>query len=84
MHTMTAICKLIGILAISLEHCIHGNLRSLATIDLGQARCEDKPSPACEHAVPGTRTELLIRTIAETSMALWAGQVNYDKSHWLI
>ena len=22
-HTMTAICKLIGILAISLEHCIH-------------------------------------------------------------
>ncbi len=47
-------------------------------------RCEDKPSPACEHAVPGTRTELIIRTIAETNMALWAGQVNYDKSHGLV
>ena len=37
-------------------------------------RCEDKPSPACEHAVPTTssRAELLIRTIAETNMAMWA------------
>ena len=36
-------------------------------------RCEDKTSPACEHAVPSTssRAELLI-TIAETNMALWA------------
>ena len=46
--------------------------------------CEDKPSPACEHAVPCSRAELLIRTIAETNMALWAGQVNYDKSQGLI
>ena len=33
-------------------------------MDLGQTRCEDKPSPACEHAVPSSRAELLIRTIA--------------------
>ena len=56
-------------------------------MDLSQAKCEDKPSLVCEHAVPGTRTELLIRTIAETNMALWAlgrpGQL-YNKSHWLI
>ena len=50
----------------------------------GPGRCEDKPSPACEHAVPSSRAELLIRTIAETNMALWAGQVNYDKSQGLI
>ena len=31
-----------------------------------------------------SRAELLIRTIAETNMALWAGQVNYDKSQGLI
>ena len=52
LHTMTAICKLIGILPISLKHCshdwetnkilstwykVHGNLRSLATMDLGEA-----------------------------------------------
>ena len=47
-------------------------------------RCEDKPSPAYEHAVPSSRAELLIITIAETNMALWAGQVNYDKSKGLI
>ncbi len=46
-------------------------------MDLGQVRCEDnnyKPSSACdcEHAVPSSRTELLIRIIAETNMALWA------------
>ena len=35
-------------------------------------RCEDKPSPACEHTVPSSGAELLIRTIAETNMALWA------------
>ncbi len=35
-------------------------------------RYEYKPSPACEHAVPSSRAELLIRTIAETNMALWA------------
>ena len=34
-------------------------------------RCEDKPSPACEDTVPTSRDELLIRTIAETNMALW-------------
>ena len=50
----------------------------------GPGRCDDKPSPACEHAVPSSRAELLIRTIAETNMALWAGQVNYDKSQGLI
>ena len=33
--------------------------------------CEDKPSPACEHTVPSSRDELLIRTIAETNMTLW-------------
>ena len=43
----------------------------LATMDLHQARCEAKPSPACEHAVPTIRAELLIRTIAETNMTLW-------------
>ena len=39
----------------------------------GQARCEDKLSPACEHAVPSTnsRPDLLIRTIAETNMVPW-------------
>ena len=47
-------------------------MRSLATMDLGQARSEDKPSPACEHAVPISRGQLLIRTIADTNMALWA------------
>ena len=31
----------------------------------------DKLSPACEHTVPFSRAELLIRTIAETNMALW-------------
>ena len=50
-HTMTAICKLIGIFPISLKHCCHdwetnktlsawyshGNLRSLATMDLDEA-----------------------------------------------
>ena len=35
-------------------------------MDIGQARCEDQPSPACEHAVPSSRAEMLIRTIAET------------------
>ena len=35
-------------------------------------RCDDKPSPACEHAVSSTRGDLLIRTIAETNMAMWA------------
>ena len=40
-------------------------------MDLHQARCADKLSPACEHKVPSSRAELLIRTIAETNMALW-------------
>ena len=53
-------------------------------MDLGQARCEDKPSPACENAVTSSGAELLIRTIAETNMVLWAGQVNYDKSQGLV
>ena len=31
-------------------------------------RCRDKPSPACEHAaVPSSRAELLIITIAKTN-----------------
>ena len=47
-------------------------MRSLATMDIGQARSEDKPSPVCEHAVPISRGQLLIRTIADTNMALWA------------
>ena len=51
---------------------VHGNLRSLANMDLHQIRCEDKPSPACEHTVPTSRAALLIRTIAEANMALWA------------
>ena len=46
-------------------------LRSVASMDFHQTRCEDKPSLACEHAVPSSRAELLIRTIAETNMALW-------------
>ena len=41
-------------------------------MDLCQARCEDKPSPASEHAISSSRGELLTRTIAETNMALWA------------
>ena len=49
-------------------------------MDLGQARCEDKPSPASEHAVPSSRGDMLIRTIAETKCIM----VNYDKSHRLI
>ena len=51
-------------------------------MDLGQARCEDKPSPACEHAVPwpSGRAEMLIRTIAETK----CNMVNYDKSHGVV
>ena len=44
---------------------VYGNLRSLATMDLHQARCEAEPSPASEHGVPTIRTELLIRTIVE-------------------
>ena len=40
---------------------VHGNMRSLATMDLHQARCEAKLSPAFEHS---SRAELLIRTIA--------------------
>ena len=47
---------------------------------LGQARCEDRPSPACEHAVPISRAEMLIRTIAETKFNM----VNYDKKHGLV
>ena len=43
------------------------------TMDLHQARCEDKPSPACEHAVPSSRAEMLIRTITETKFNM----VNY-------
>ena len=61
--------------------------RPVASMDFHQTRCEDKPSLACEHAVPSSRAELLIRTIAETNMALCgplAGQVNYDKRHGLV
>ena len=46
---------------------VHRNLRSLATMDLHQARCADKLSPV-SIIVP---SELLIRTIAATNMALW-------------
>ena len=42
-------------------------------MDLGHARREDKPSPACEHAVPSSRAEMLIRIIAETK----CNMVNY-------
>ena len=49
-------------------------------MDLGQARCEDKPSPACEHAVPSSTADMLIRTNAETQFNM----VNYDKSHGLV
>ena len=45
-------------------------LRSVASLDLHKARCEGKPSLACEHAVPSSRAEVLIRTIAETNMGL--------------
>ena len=67
-----------GTVLSSWESDIPGN------IDLDKARYEDTPSPACEHAVPSSRAELLIRTIAETMLApcaFFAGQVNYDKSH---
>ena len=72
--------------AISLKHCrhdwetnktlstwceVHGNLRPLATMDLHQARCANKVSPACEHRIPSSRPQLLITTIVETNMALW-------------
>ena len=41
-------------------------------MDLCQVRCENKPSPASDHAFPSSsRVELLIRTIAEANMALW-------------
>ena len=47
-------------------------LRSVASMDFHQTRCEDKPSLACEHAVPSSRAELLIRTVAETNTVdLW-------------
>ena len=49
-------------------------------MELGQARCEYKPSPACEHAVPISRAEMLIRTHAKTQFNM----VNYDKSHGLV
>ena len=81
---ITEICKLIGIWPfqhcshdwdtnnkLSIWYSVHGNLRSLATMDLHQARCEARLSPACEHAFPSSRAEMLIRTIAETNMALW-------------
>ena len=54
---------------------------------LGKARYEDKPSPACEHAVPSSRAELLIRTIPGDrygTVGLFAGQVNYDQSYGLV
>ena len=45
-------------------------------MDLCQARCEDKPSPACEHAVHGSKADInnymLTRTIAETNKTLQA------------
>ena len=41
-------------------------------MDFCQASCEDKPSPASDHAVSSSRAELLTRTIAETNMAQWA------------
>ena len=52
----------------------------LSTMDLGQARCEYKRSPACELGVPSSRAEMLIRTIAETKFNM----VNYGKSHGLV
>ena len=99
-HTMTAICKLNGIwpfhwsttvmIGRQTKHYQPGTVLSSWECEIPShygpwpGRCEDKPSPACEHAVPSSRAELLIRTIAETNMALWAGQVNYDKSQGLI
>ena len=53
-------------------------------MDLGQTRCEDKPSPAGEHAVPSSRAEMLIRTISETKInngqlcqKPWASQIRH-------
>ena len=62
-------------------------------MDLGQTRCEDKPSPACEHAVPSSRAEMLIRTISETKInngqlcqKPWASQIRHatcgDEHFW--
>ena len=67
---------------------LNGNLGSLTTMDLHLTRCENKPSPACEHTVPSSssRAELLIRTIAETNMAMWSGPLagSYDQRHGLV
>ena len=99
-HTMTAICNLNGIwpfhwstafrIGRQTKHYQPGTVLSSWECEISShygpwpCRCEDKPSPACEHAVSSSRAELLTRKIAETNMALWAGQVNYDKSQGLI
>ena len=51
-------------------------------MDLGHAGV--KISHHLPVVVCSSRGELLTRTIAETNMALWADQVNYDKSQGLI
>ena len=87
-HTMTVICKLIGIwlfhwstavlIGIQTRRYQPGTVLSSWESEIPShhgplpGRCEDKPSPACEHAVPNSRAELLIRKIAETNMAMWA------------
>ena len=56
-------------------------------MDLGKARYEDTPSPACEHTVPSSRAELIIRTISETNVALWAflqARSTMIKNHGLV
>ena len=40
-------------------------------MDLHLARCENKPSPACEIRVPSSIADMLIRTISDTNMGLW-------------
>ena len=51
-------------------------------MDIGQAGV--KISHHLPMSMQSPVVELLIITIAETNMALWAGQVNYDKSKGLI
>ena len=89
---MIEICKLIGIWPFNqITAVMIGRqtiyyqpgtvLRSVAIMDFHQTRCEDKPSPACEHAVPSSRAELLIRTIAETNTVdLWQARSTMTNS----
>ena len=49
-------------------------------MDLHQARCADKLSPACEHTLPSSRAEMVIATIAETNVDLWQARSTMTKA----